>query len=88
MEWPLVVTNYGPSVARNVQLVDALPMGTEFITMDMVSGEAQCQYSWTMRLVTCEFGDMAPGETVTMLLRTSVNPDVEDGAAQPQYRPV
>ncbi|MEN6479469.1 MAG: hypothetical protein ABFD20_07515, partial [Anaerolineales bacterium] len=80
MEWPLVVTNYGPSVARNVQLVDALPKGTEFITMDMVSGEAQCQYSWTMHLVTCELGDMAPGETVTMLLRTSVNPDVEDGA--------
>ena len=80
MEWPIVVTNYGPSVAQNVQLIDPLDGRLEFIEVSMVSGEAQCQLVWSMNMITCELGDMYPGDTVVMNVRTHVRPDVENGA--------
>jgi len=80
MEWPIVVTNYGPSLAKNVQLVDPLDPRLELIEVSMVSGEAQCELAWSLNMITCELGDMYPGETVVMNVRTHVRPEVEDGA--------
>ena len=80
MEWPIVVSNYGPSVAQNVQLVDPLDGRLEFIEVSLVSGAAQCQLVWSLNLLTCELGDLYPGDTVVLNVRTRARPDVENGA--------
>ena len=79
VEWPMVITNYGPSVARDVQLLDALPGELGFEEVVLVSGEAQCQYSHTTGLLGCDLGDMYPGDSVSLIARTHVKPHVSDG---------
>lgn len=79
IEWPMAITNFGPSVARDVQLLDPLPGELGFEEVAMVSGEAQCQYSPPTGLLGCDLGDMAPGDSVSLIVRTRVKPHVEDG---------
>lgn len=56
----IVVGNDGPSVARTVTLEDSLPAGLEFVSEDSADCDAAVP-----PVVSCEFGDLAPGETRT-----------------------
>jgi uncharacterized repeat protein (TIGR01451 family)/fimbrial isopeptide formation D2 family protein len=67
----MVVSNSGPSVAREVQLEDVLPTGLTFVSTD----EPPC--SNASETVTCDLGDIAPSEqkTVQITVRGAVNGD-------------
>jgi uncharacterized repeat protein (TIGR01451 family) len=62
-EFTLEVGNDGPSTARAVKLVDPLPTeGFEFVSADPPCTELS-------GTVSCEFGDLAPGETETVQVK-------------------
>lgn len=62
-EFTIEVGNDGPSTARAVKLVDPLPgAGLEFVSADPPCTEAS-------GTVSCEFGDLAPGETRTVKVK-------------------
>lgn len=65
----IVVGNDGPSVARDVRLVDDLPDGLEFVSTD----EPPCIQANSV--VDCLFGDMEPGaeETVRITVKGVAN---------------
>lgn len=65
----LVVSNAGPSVARDVELVDPLPAGLGFVSVD----DNRCGES--AGTVSCAFGDLAVGARVTV--RITVSGDLE-----------
>ncbi len=56
IEYELGVTNNGPSPATGVTLVDALPLGVEFVSADPDCTEA-------VGIVTCTVGDLAVSES-------------------------
>jgi len=76
LEYFYNVTNNGPSTARDVVLVDDLPDEVEFITAFATVGSASCTYSATQNRVTCDIGDMEPGDTINITVRTQVHSDV------------
>ena len=69
-DFTLEIGNDGPSTARAVKLSDPLPTeGLEF-----VSAEAPCTLAGGT--VSCEFGDLAPGETRTVKVKAK---GIKDG---------
>jgi uncharacterized repeat protein (TIGR01451 family) len=60
------VTNDGPSVAREVVMVDELPLDPKKIVYIMDSGNGVCTYDEAAHDVTCEYGDMDAGESISV----------------------
>ncbi len=70
----LAVTNDGPSVARAVTASDALPDGTTFVSA--VPSLGTC--TGTPATMSCSFGDLTPGQVVTVQLTISLAASLGD----------
>jgi uncharacterized repeat protein (TIGR01451 family) len=66
--YTLVVTNNGPSTARDVKVSDPLPAGMTFVSVT----PAACGLAVTT--VTCSLGDLAKGHSVTITLVSGIPP--------------
>lgn len=68
--WDVVITNSGPSVARNVVLTDPLPAAVSGGVLELEDGTpVVC----TGNLV-CALGDLPPGTTLTLRVRGTLSP--------------
>ena len=56
----VTVTNLGPSLARDVELVDTLPAGLVY-----ASDDGGCDTA-ALPVITCDLGDLAPGASATV----------------------
>ena len=72
--YTLVVTNAGPAVARDVTVVDALPV--ELTLVRVTASQGTCSGG-----VTCLLGDLAVNATATMTIVATV--DSGDAGGQP-----
>ncbi|WP_448595482.1 hypothetical protein [Thermoflexus hugenholtzii] len=72
LTYTLTLTNAGPSDARGVQVTLTLPSGLTILSLSPSQGS--CGTS------TCTLGDVPAGGTVTLLLRTRVNPSTPAGS--------
>ena len=75
IEFTIVVENIGDGIARDVTLTDTLPAG-----FDWTQDNADCDIA--AGVLTCDFGDMAPGatETINLSAPTSAvgeNPNID-----------
>lgn len=75
VEYTLTVVNHGPSTATDVTIIDALPENTE-----LAGSDADCTAT-AERVVRCDIGDLAVGETKTVTLTVNVHGTVPDGVA-------
>ncbi len=64
--WTMVVKNNGPDSDTGVTVTDPLPAGTTFVSVATTKGA--CTGNTT---ITCNIGNMAAGETVTITLVTT-----------------
>ncbi|OYO17574.1 hypothetical protein CGZ94_01350 [Enemella evansiae] len=72
MRYELTVTNNGPSTARGVIATDPTPAGTSYI--DAVPSSGSCSDPTQSPDMTCVLGDMAPGQSITILVRYQLDP--------------
>ena len=77
LTYTLVVTNDGPSDATNVEVTDAVPAGTSFVSADNGGIEAAGTVTWNL-------GTLADGATVT--LHVTVHVDASRTADLIQHR--
>lgn len=70
LTYTLEVVNNGPNTAENVVVTDMLP--AEILFGSVMPHEPTCTYSSTTHKVTCNLGDMEPGATATITIRTFV----------------
>lgn len=70
LTYTLEVVNNGPNTAQNVVVTDSLP--AELLFGAVMPYAPTCTYSSTTHKVTCNLGDMAPGDTATITLRMFV----------------
>ena len=77
--YTVTVTNDGPDTAFAVTLVDELPDEVVYIENDQ-----GCAYDETEHEVTCDVGDLAAGESFSVVIKTLVESDAviaeDDGA--------
>jgi uncharacterized repeat protein (TIGR01451 family) len=64
--WTMVVTNNGPSADTGVKISDPMPAGNTYVSSTTTKGT--CTGG---AILTCDIGDMAAGETVTITLVTT-----------------
>ncbi|NNE11426.1 MAG: DUF11 domain-containing protein [Ilumatobacter sp.] len=64
------VTNDGPDTAQDVVLVDTLPPEVVYL-----SDDGGCVYDAVAHELTCELGDLASGETISIRIKTLVESD-------------
>ncbi len=67
ISYTIVLTNSGPSVARDVDLKDLLPPGLSYV--DGSSTQGSCVSA------ICQLGDVAVGDAITMVVTATVNSD-------------
>ena len=75
LAYTLVVTNQGPSRAKNVVLTDPLPANTSFSSVWPDS--PTCTYAGGT--VTCNLGNMDRGSSRTVTIMVRVSPDITGG---------
>ncbi len=75
LTYTLVVTNHGPSPAKNVVLTDPLPAGVTLLVVDTSQGTIDHQDG----VVTAELGDMALGDSATITIIVVVDASMTDG---------
>jgi uncharacterized repeat protein (TIGR01451 family) len=71
--YTIVLTNYGPSTARDVDVKDFLPEGVTLQTATIDGGVA------CLTAALCQLGDVAAGDVVTMTLVGDVDPSLLAG---------
>jgi uncharacterized repeat protein (TIGR01451 family) len=74
LTYTLSVTSSGPSDAENVLLVDTLPAGVRFLSVDQDRGDC----SESLGLVTCDLGYMPVDATASVEIKVAVLPDTID----------
>jgi uncharacterized repeat protein (TIGR01451 family) len=76
----VAVSNNGPSVARDVQMTDTLPNLVTF-TGATIFGPGTCALvSQPPNTVSCQFGDLDPGASITVNIDVVVSPSAPDGS--------
>ena len=65
--WTIEVENRGPQGAPGVIVRDALPAAVQYV--GTTPDQGSCVYATTGRLVTCNLGTVANGDTVRVLVR-------------------
>ncbi len=78
LTYTVAVTNSGPSLATGSTVGDPLPLGTTFVGAAASNG-GTCAESGG--LVSCDLGDVASGDTVTVTIVVEVAASVANGAA-------
>ena len=76
--YTLQVSNGGPSTAQDVVLVDTLPAGTTLVSAVGGTGAVACALSGP-GVVSCDIGDLDPGQSVTIFITVKVNANVPNG---------
>ena len=71
--WTVTVTNRGPSLARDVEVVDVLDRGLTVVSVDVVEGQAAV--STTGRRVTAVFDLLRPGADGVLRIVTRLSED-------------
>lgn len=71
--YQIVVTNTGPSGARNVVITDTLPTGASYIGASLFCTE-------NAGVVRCEVGDLAAGATTSVFIQVRASSNFPDGA--------
>jgi uncharacterized repeat protein (TIGR01451 family) len=82
--YTLQVTNLGPSDATNVQLLDPLPPGLEFVSFSLYTAGGSCGYAAATRTFSCSFPWMPVGTFQSLTLNAMVlaaGGDVVNGAS-------
>lgn len=64
--YTLTAKNNGPGTAENVVVTDQLPAGVTFISADAPCVESDGE-------VSCELGDLAPGDEVALRIKVKIN---------------
>lgn len=77
LTYDIRVTNNGPSTARNVRLDDPLPAGVSFSGYSLLEGTGSCAMVGTV--LSCDFGELAPGAGARVVITTLVSPSVPHG---------
>ena len=75
LTYTLEATNVGPSVASDVTVSDPLPAATTFVSATTSAGTC----SESAGTVSCSLGDLAVGETVTIVVTVTVGASVPAG---------
>ncbi|MGH3362840.1 MAG: hypothetical protein ACRDOM_10330, partial [Nocardioides sp.] len=76
--YTVTVGNGGPSTAVDVVLTDTLPAGTTLVSAVDGTGSVACSTSGA-GVVSCELGDLDPGQSVTVFITVLVDPSVPAG---------
>lgn len=76
--YTIEVSNGGPSTAQNVVLLDTLPAGTTLVSAVGGTGAAACALSGP-GVVSCDIGDLDPGQSVTIFITVKVDAGVPSG---------
>ncbi|HEY5846762.1 MAG TPA: hypothetical protein VIU11_21060 [Nakamurella sp.] len=79
LTYTIVVRNAGPSTAMDTVATDTLPGSTTFVSGVDGNGVGVCALVQP-GTVTCDLGDLAPGEHRTVFLTVLVDPAVPDGS--------
>ena len=81
LEYTIVVTNYGPSTAEEVVVMDRLPGGIMVTGYTVSQGECNTGTPGDPNdMLTCGLGDLAVGESATIVVYADVAPWLRDGA--------
>lgn len=81
LTYTVTIKNNGPSVARNVDLVDALPSVVSLTSWSISGGSGTCALlAPPPNNVECSLGTLALGQTVKVYLFTKVASSVPNGA--------
>ncbi|MFP4393954.1 MAG: hypothetical protein ACLFTI_01710 [Anaerolineales bacterium] len=75
LTYTIEISNAGPSAAMNVRLTDTLPANVKFSAVT----PAECSYDEGEDLVTCDWGELAPGAGMSV---TVVSTATRSGAAE------
>jgi uncharacterized repeat protein (TIGR01451 family) len=78
LTYTLTVANGGPSTALDVVVTDTLPAGTTLVSAVGGTGTTACA-EVALGIVSCEVGDLDPGESETIFITVKVSPSVPDG---------
>lgn len=80
LSYSLLVANDGPSTAYDVMLEDVLPDGVSVVDIEVLGGTADCAVILAPPLsVRCDIGDLAAGDSLTIVIDVLVDADVPDG---------
>ena len=74
-EWDVTVSNAGPSTAKAVTITDLLDARLSFVS---TGSDGRCVIDG--QLVSCPVGDIVPGASVTVRVRTLVGSDAAAGS--------
>ncbi len=77
LSYVLVVSNAGPSTARDVTVSDVLPPGTTFLDANVAGGT--CIYAAGPNSIACDLGDLAVGDARVITVNVVVDADVPNG---------
>lgn len=78
LTYTLQVSNGGPSTAQDVVVVDTLPAGVTLVSAVGGTGSTACALSGP-GVVSCDIGDLDPGQSVTIFITVKVNSNVPSG---------
>jgi uncharacterized repeat protein (TIGR01451 family) len=72
VSFTITIINRGPTAAADVVAVDEVPAGMDIVGVQTTRGDV----AQDGRRVTVTIGELAPGETVTIVIRARLNADV------------
>lgn len=78
VSYTLEVVNGGPSTAIDVVLTDTLPPEVSFLGYTVLDGSGACAEN-APNFITCEAGNLNPGEMFTVVIDVLVDASVPDG---------
>ena len=68
--------NHGPSDAEDVVMVDSLPLDYKKVEYQFDTGNGACSYEQTAHQLTCDFGKVKAGETVSIKIYVKIKGSV------------